>query len=98
MAGEAYPLRNISHVGQRKPAVDKRAAWKQFIGRTLICLFFGSFLAAGAGTIGVLILLALEACEERFGKLLRRIAAIAAAIGEVGVPVITAVKALLGSS
>lgn len=36
--------------------------------------------------------------EERFGKLVRRIAGIAAVIGEAGVPVITAVKALLGSS
>jgi hypothetical protein len=61
VAGEAYPLRNISHVGQRRLEVDKQAAWKKFIVRTVICLFFGSFLAAGAGSIGVLILLAVEA-------------------------------------
>ncbi|WP_427920303.1 hypothetical protein [Streptomyces sp. cg40] len=36
--------------------------------------------------------------EERFGRLLRRIAGIAAVIGEAGVPVITTVRALLGSS
>lgn len=61
VAGEAYPLRNISHVGQRRLEVDKQAAWKKFIVRSLICLFFGSFLAAGAGSVGVLILLAVEA-------------------------------------
>ncbi|MHC3468126.1 DUF6232 family protein [Streptomyces sp. 7R007] len=61
VAGEAYPLRNISHVGQRRLEVDKHAAWKQFIVRTLLCLFVGSFLAAGLGSVGVLLLLAVEA-------------------------------------
>ncbi|MFI6401041.1 hypothetical protein [Streptomyces sp. NPDC050548] len=36
--------------------------------------------------------------EERFGRLLRRIAGIAAVIGEAGVPVIATIKALLGPS
>ncbi|MEU6378366.1 DUF6232 family protein [Streptomyces sp. NPDC046909] len=61
VAGEAYPLRNISHVGQRRLEVDKKAAWKKFIVRTLILLVFGSFMAAGGGTPGTLIWLAVEA-------------------------------------
>ncbi|MHA5050248.1 DUF6232 family protein [Streptomyces sp. SD15] len=59
--GEAYPLRNISHVGQRTLEVDKGAAWRKFILRTLICLVFGGSLAAAAGTIGVILLLGVEA-------------------------------------
>jgi len=59
--GEAYPLRNISHVGQRMLEVNKAAAWKQFLLRTLLCLFVGGIIASGVGTIGVIILLAVEA-------------------------------------
>ncbi|MEU6379248.1 DUF6232 family protein [Streptomyces sp. NPDC046909] len=60
VAGEAYPLSNISHVGQRNLEVNKGPAWKKFILRTLFCLFFGGFLAVSAGPVGVLILLAVE--------------------------------------
>jgi hypothetical protein len=59
--GEAYPLRNISHVGQRILEVDKNAAWKKFIRRTLICLVIGAILASFAPAAGVTILLAVEA-------------------------------------
>lgn len=41
--------------------VDKGAAWKKFILRTLVCLVFGGILAASAGSIGVLLLIAGEA-------------------------------------
>lgn len=61
VAGEAYPLRNISHVGQRRLEVDKRAAWKKFVLRTVIWLMFGSFVIAGAGTVGVFVWLGVEA-------------------------------------
>jgi hypothetical protein len=61
VAGEAYPLRNISHVGQRMLEIDKGAAWKKFTLRTLLCLVFGGILAASAGTIGGLLLVAVEA-------------------------------------
>lgn len=54
--GEAYPLRNISHVGQRILEVDKGAAWRKFIARALICLVVGGIVAAAAGEIGVILL------------------------------------------
>lgn len=44
--GEAYPLRNISHVGQRVLEVNKGAAWKQFIRRALLCLVVGGIATA----------------------------------------------------
>ncbi|WP_330348793.1 DUF6232 family protein [Streptomyces sp. NBC_00582] len=57
--GEAYPLRNISHVGQRVLEVDRRAAWKTFIQRSLIWLFVGGFLAS-FGVAAMLIWLAVH--------------------------------------
>lgn len=61
VSGEAYPLRNISHVGQRVLEVDKGAAWKKFILRSLLCLFVGGIVVSGAGNFGVILLLAVEA-------------------------------------
>ncbi len=61
VGGEAYPLRNISHVGQRRLTVDKGAAWKKFILATIVWLFVGGVLAAAAGTVGTLLFLAVEA-------------------------------------
>lgn len=53
--GEAYPLRNISHVGQRVLEVNKGAAWKQFIRRALLCIVLGAIAAAIFGNVaGVL--------------------------------------------
>ncbi|MGW1774806.1 DUF6232 family protein [Streptomyces sp. NPDC002104] len=53
--GEAYPLHNISHVGQRVLEVDKGAAWRKFIGRALLCIVIGSIAAAIFGDVaGVL--------------------------------------------
>ncbi|AWZ09213.1 DUF6232 family protein [Streptomyces sp. ICC1] len=49
--GEAYPLHNISHVGQRVLEVNKGAAWKQFIRRALLCLVVGGIAAAIFGNI-----------------------------------------------
>ncbi|MFJ2111822.1 MULTISPECIES: DUF6232 family protein [unclassified Streptomyces] len=59
--GEAYPLRNISHVGQRQLTVDKAAAWKQFILRTIGWLILGGTLAALMDNVGTIIFLAVEA-------------------------------------
>jgi hypothetical protein len=61
VGGEAYPLRNISHVGQRVILVDKGAAWKRFILRTLISLVVGAILVPFLDTVGVVILLAVLA-------------------------------------
>ncbi|MEU3958617.1 DUF6232 family protein [Streptomyces buecherae] len=61
VGGEAYPLRNVSHVGQRRLAIDRGAAWRKFIGRTLGCLILGVILAAIAGALGVIVLLVIEA-------------------------------------
>ncbi len=55
--GEAYPLRNISHVGQRILEVDKGAAWRKFIARALVTLVIGGIVSAAAGEIGVILLL-----------------------------------------
>ncbi|SCD65965.1 hypothetical protein GA0115253_1013221 [Streptomyces sp. Termitarium-T10T-6] len=49
VGGEAYPLRNISHVGTHTLRVDKASAWWRFVRRTVICLTFGGGLAALAG-------------------------------------------------
>lgn len=58
--GEAYPLRNISHVGQRVMEVNKGAAWKQFIRRALICLVVGAIAVAIFGNIaGILAVIVL---------------------------------------
>ncbi|GHA67894.1 hypothetical protein GCM10010305_07120 [Streptomyces termitum] len=60
VGGEAYPLRNISHVGQRRLAVDQGAAWKTFILRTIGWLIVGGIIAAVGDTVGTLVLLAVE--------------------------------------
>ncbi|MFJ8108821.1 DUF6232 family protein [Streptomyces sp. NPDC096132] len=52
--GEAYPLRNIAHVGQRVLEIDRRVAWKRFIQRSLVCFFLGGFFAS-FGTVAMLI-------------------------------------------
>ena len=57
VGGEAYPLRNISHVGQRMVEVDKGAAWKEFFVRTLVWLFFGGIFAAIVDVVGVILFL-----------------------------------------
>ncbi|MEU5431099.1 DUF6232 family protein [Streptomyces olivoreticuli] len=59
--GEAYPLRNISHVGQRRLTVDKGAAWKKFILETICWLIVGGFVAAALGIAGTITLLIVEA-------------------------------------
>lgn len=61
IASEAYPLRNISHVGQRTLELDKSAAWKKFIIRTLITLAVGGILAIFVGTPVVIIMIAVLA-------------------------------------
>ncbi|WP_435532635.1 DUF6232 family protein [Streptomyces violaceusniger] len=61
VGGEAYPLRNISHVGQRRLTVDQGAVWKKFILRTIGWLILGGIFAAVAGTVGTIVFLAVEA-------------------------------------
>ncbi|MFI6152863.1 DUF6232 family protein [Kitasatospora sp. NPDC051170] len=61
VGGEAYPLRNISHVGQRRLSVDTGAAWRRFILQSIGWIFLGGILAAVAGNVGTIILLAVEA-------------------------------------
>ncbi|WP_106432280.1 DUF6232 family protein [Streptomyces sp. LaPpAH-108] len=61
VGGEAYPLSNISHVGQRRLAVDQGAAWKKFILRTIAWLIVGGIFASVVGTFGTIVLLAVEA-------------------------------------
>ncbi|MFI9106608.1 DUF6232 family protein [Streptomyces fildesensis] len=61
VGGEAYPLRNISHVGQRALEVNQGAAWKKFIVRSIFCWIFGGIFAAMAGTTGVVLLVVVEA-------------------------------------
>jgi hypothetical protein len=61
VGGEAYPLRNISHVGQRTLEIDQGAVWKKFIVRSICCLFFGGIFASVAGTVGMIVLVAIEA-------------------------------------
>ncbi|WP_302171229.1 DUF6232 family protein [Streptomyces sp. TBY4] len=56
--GEAYPLRNISHVGQRVLTVNKGAAWRQFIKRALACLVLGAIAVAIVGDIAGVVALA----------------------------------------
>ncbi|MET9350303.1 DUF6232 family protein [Streptomyces termitum] len=60
VGGEAYPLRNISHVGQRRLTVDQGAAWKTFILRTIGWLIVGGIIAAVGDTVGTLVFLAVE--------------------------------------
>ncbi|MFE3829956.1 DUF6232 family protein [Streptomyces sp. NPDC059092] len=59
--GEAYPLRNISHVGLRHRTVDKGAAWRKFILRTIGWLILGGILAAVADTVGTIVFFVVEA-------------------------------------
>lgn len=61
VGGEAYPLRNISHVGQRRLSVDQGAVWRKFIFRTIGWFVVGGFLAAAAGDVGAVVFLAVEA-------------------------------------
>ncbi|WP_033276573.1 DUF6232 family protein [Actinospica acidiphila] len=61
VGGEAYPLRNISHVGQRMIEVDKGAAWKEFFVRTLVWFFFGGIFAAVVDVVGVILFIAVQA-------------------------------------
>jgi hypothetical protein len=61
VGGEAYPLRNISHVGQRRLAVNEGAVWKKFILRTIVWLFVGGIFAAVADTVGTIVFLVVEA-------------------------------------
>ncbi|MET9463405.1 DUF6232 family protein [Streptomyces sp. NPDC006544] len=56
--GEAYPLRNISHVGQRVLEVNKGAAWKQFIRRALLCLIVGMIATAIFGNFAAVLMVA----------------------------------------
>lgn len=58
---EAYPLRNISHVGQRALEVDKGAAWKKCIKRVLLGLVFGGIVAVGSKAVGIPIVLVVVA-------------------------------------
>ncbi|MFC9115375.1 DUF6232 family protein [Streptomyces sp. NPDC057092] len=60
VGGEAYPLRNISHVGQRRMDVDKGAAWKKFFQGTFVWLVLGGILVAAADAVGVIIFLAVQ--------------------------------------
>ncbi|MEV7520385.1 DUF6232 family protein [Streptomyces sp. NPDC091371] len=57
---EVYPLQSISHVGTGVVEVDKRAVWRRFISRTLICLAVGGGLAASVGAVWTLIPIAAE--------------------------------------
>ena len=61
VGGEAYPLRNISHVGQRILQVDKGAAWRRFLVRVLISLVVGGVLVPFFDTAGLVVLLAVLA-------------------------------------
>ncbi|MFE4260432.1 DUF6232 family protein [Streptomyces sp. NPDC056883] len=56
--GEAYPLHNISHVGQRVLEVDKGAAWRKFIRRALLCFVLGIIAVAIFGDVAGIIALA----------------------------------------
>ncbi|MER5553552.1 DUF6232 family protein [Streptomyces sp. NPDC002793] len=60
VGGEAYPMRNISHVAQRRLTVDLGKAWKEFFLISLGWLFIGGIIAAVFDVIGTLILLAVE--------------------------------------
>ena len=56
VGSDAYPLRNISHVGQRRIVVNKAAAWRRFAGRALMILIIGGILTATMDALGFLIL------------------------------------------
>jgi len=56
VGSDAYPLRNISYVGQWRLVVNKRAAWRRFAMRALLIWIIGSILTATLDSIGVLIM------------------------------------------
>lgn len=56
VGSDAYPLRNISHVGQWCLEVNKTAAWLQFAKRALLILIIGGILIAAFDAIGGLLL------------------------------------------
>lgn len=58
VGSNAYPLRNISYVGQWRLVVNKGAAWRRFVMRVLLISIIGGILVATLDTIGVLILVA----------------------------------------
>ncbi|SES39250.1 DUF6232 family protein [Actinokineospora terrae] len=59
IGSEAYPLRNISHVGSRwiDPQPIKRKAVKDFVVRTLICLVVAGVVATASTPAAVLVAL-----------------------------------------
>ncbi|GAA1279419.1 hypothetical protein GCM10009677_37360 [Sphaerisporangium rubeum] len=61
VGGEAYPLRNIAHVGQRVLEVNKGAAWKRFSIRVLITLLAGLILSAFSDTLALIVILGVTA-------------------------------------
>lgn len=58
---EAYPLRNISHVGNRRLIVDEGAAWKKFTLRTIGWLILSGIFAAVTPIVGAIVFLVGEA-------------------------------------
>ncbi|MFF5721801.1 DUF6232 family protein [Streptomyces buecherae] len=61
VGGEAYPLRNIAHVGQRVLTVDRDDAWKKFVIRSVGCFVLGSLLSSVGGIEGTIAALIVEA-------------------------------------
>jgi hypothetical protein len=61
IGSEAYPLRGITRVGQRKLAPRKGVAWKKFFARTLISLFLGAIMISIWGGIWTFALIAVLA-------------------------------------
>jgi hypothetical protein len=59
--GEAYPLRNISHVGNRRLIVDEGAAWKKFTLRTIGWLIMSGISAALTPIVAAIVFLVGEA-------------------------------------
>ncbi|MEW2071188.1 DUF6232 family protein [Streptomyces sp. NPDC007346] len=60
VGGEAYPLRNISHVGQRVLTVDLGKTWKEFFTHSLAWLVVGGIIALIFDTVGPIILVVVE--------------------------------------
>ncbi|MBT2234780.1 DUF6232 family protein [Nonomuraea sp. NEAU-A123] len=61
IGSEAYPLRGITRVGQRKLVPREGAAWKKFFVRTLISLFLGAIMISIWGGIWTFALIAILA-------------------------------------
>ncbi|MDB1087733.1 DUF6232 family protein [Streptomyces sp. ACA25] len=59
--GDAYPLRNISHVGQRRLIIDTGVAWRKFILRTVGWLIVGGIFAAVADGLGPVVFFVVQA-------------------------------------